>query len=200
MEASKVCLYSYHVLRYHIYKETPDLHSIARRSGPCCCLHPEYVYFVLPTAAVAYHNLHRTLGRGEKGKGKGNEGCVERAKERYDTLSAPTSAFFLFILDSSVLILIIGGFIVANAVKEEEIQPPKDDDPDGLKLFSREKPIEQASKLLKPLETLKVRDVDVWLAIYDVAMRRRKHLTLLYPGITYSANLCHFAQKSTCKR
>ncbi|KAF8605746.1 N-terminal acetyltransferase A, auxiliary subunit [Ceratobasidium sp. AG-I] len=68
---------------------------------------------------------------------------------------------------------------VANAPKEEEIQPPKDDDPDGLKLFGHAKPLEQASKLLKPLETLKVQDVDVWLTIYDIAMRRQKYLQAL---------------------
>jgi hypothetical protein len=62
---------------------------------------------------------------------------------------------------------------IANP-KEEEVQPPKDDDLDGLKLFSQEKPIEQALKLLRPLESLQVQDVDVWLTIYDVAMRRRE--------------------------
>ncbi|CAE6505655.1 unnamed protein product [Rhizoctonia solani] len=63
--------------------------------------------------------------------------------------------------------------------KEEEIPPPKDDDPDGLKLLSQEKPLEQALKLLRPLEALQVQDVDVWLTIYDVAMRRKKYLQAL---------------------
>ncbi|KAF8755421.1 N-terminal acetyltransferase A, auxiliary subunit [Rhizoctonia solani] len=44
----------------------------------------------------------------------------------------------------------------SNNAKEEEIPPPKDDDPDGLKL----------------LKALQVQDVDVWLMVYDVAIRR----------------------------
>ncbi|ELU44309.1 NMDA receptor-regulated protein 1a [Rhizoctonia solani AG-1 IA] len=58
-----------------------------------------------------------------------------------------------------------------NNAKEEEIPPPKDDDPDGLKLLSQANPIEQALKLLRPLEALQVQDVDVWLMVYDVAIR-----------------------------
>lgn len=64
--------------------------------------------------------------------------------------------------------------VAAANSKEDDVQPAKDEDPDGLKLFSQEKPIEQAFKLLQPLETLQVQDVDVWSTIYDVAMRRRK--------------------------
>ncbi|CUA71486.1 N-alpha-acetyltransferase 16, NatA auxiliary subunit [Rhizoctonia solani] len=67
----------------------------------------------------------------------------------------------------------------ANHAKEEEAPPPKDDDPDGLKLLSQDKPIEQALKLLRPLEALQVQDIDVWLTIYDVAMRRKKYLQAL---------------------
>ncbi|CAE6415873.1 unnamed protein product [Rhizoctonia solani] len=67
----------------------------------------------------------------------------------------------------------------ANNAKEEEVLPPKDDDPDGLKLLSQEKPIEQALKLLRPLEALQVQDIDVWLTIYDVAIRRKKYLQAL---------------------
>ncbi|KAF8675019.1 N-terminal acetyltransferase A, auxiliary subunit [Rhizoctonia solani] len=64
----------------------------------------------------------------------------------------------------------------SNNAKEEEIPPPKDDDPDGLKLLSQANPIEQALKLLRPLEALQVQDVDVWLMVYDVAIRRKKYL------------------------
>jgi peptide alpha-N-acetyltransferase len=62
--------------------------------------------------------------------------------------------------------------MAANNVKEEEVPPPKDDDPDGLKLLSQANPIDQALKLLKPLEALQVQDSTVWLTIYDVAIRR----------------------------
>ncbi|KAG9079319.1 hypothetical protein FS749_008609 [Ceratobasidium sp. UAMH 11750] len=67
----------------------------------------------------------------------------------------------------------------APNAKDDEIQPPKDEDPDGLKAFSQPKPLDQALKLLRPLETLGVKDIDVWLAVYDVAMRRQKHLQAL---------------------
>ncbi|KAG8761893.1 hypothetical protein FRC11_012500 [Ceratobasidium sp. 423] len=66
-----------------------------------------------------------------------------------------------------------------NNAKEDEVPPPKDDDPDGLKLLGQEKPIEQALKLLRPLEALQVPDVEVWFTIYDVAMRRKKYLQAL---------------------
>ncbi|QRV81902.1 NMDA receptor-regulated protein [Ceratobasidium sp. AG-Ba] len=67
----------------------------------------------------------------------------------------------------------------APHAKDEEIQPLKDDDPDGLKAFGQPKPLDQALKLLRPLEALEVKDIDVWLAVYDVAMRRKKYLQAL---------------------
>ncbi|KAG8687956.1 hypothetical protein FRC09_013189 [Ceratobasidium sp. 395] len=67
----------------------------------------------------------------------------------------------------------------APNAKEEEIQPPKDEDPDGLKAFGQPKPLDQALKLLRPLEILDVKDIDVWLAVYDVAIRRQKYLQAL---------------------
>ncbi|CAE6457624.1 unnamed protein product [Rhizoctonia solani] len=75
-----------------------------------------------------------------------------------------------------------------NSAKEEEVPPPKDDDPDGLKLLSQANPIEQALKLLRPLETLEVRDINVWLTIYDVAIRRKKYLQAL-KALNYAKKL-----------
>ncbi|KAH6909609.1 NMDA receptor-regulated protein 1a [Coprinopsis sp. MPI-PUGE-AT-0042] len=57
-----------------------------------------------------------------------------------------------------------------------ELQTPKDDDPDGLKLLGASDPLEQAHKLLHPLITLGADRADVWLAIYDVEIRRKKLL------------------------
>lgn len=48
----------------------------------------------------------------------------------------------------------------------------KDDDPDGHKAISVEDPIEQAHKLLQPFFDYDHKSVDLWLAIYDVAIRR----------------------------
>jgi|ERR1700722_9356551 len=52
--------------------------------------------------------------------------------------------------------------------------PVKDDDPDGMKLISCADPLERAMKFLSPLKTLARDKIDVWIAIYDVAVRRSK--------------------------
>ena len=49
--------------------------------------------------------------------------------------------------------------------------PTKYDDQDGVKLLNAADPIEQAARILRPLETL-VDRADVWAAVYDVAVRR----------------------------
>ena len=60
-----------------------------------------------------------------------------------------------------------------GANKDDDIpEPPKDDDPDGKKLLATTDPLGDAAKWLKPLETLAGDRVDVWMAIYDVAVRR----------------------------
>lgn len=51
---------------------------------------------------------------------------------------------------------------------------PKDDDPDGLKQLGAADRLEQAYKLLHPLSTLVPNNIDVWIATYDVAIRRSK--------------------------
>ncbi|KAJ7487779.1 NMDA receptor-regulated protein 1-domain-containing protein [Mycena latifolia] len=53
---------------------------------------------------------------------------------------------------------------------------PKDDDPDGSKLLQCTDPLERAAKLLKPLVTLADTNIEVWIATYDVAVRRKKYL------------------------
>jgi hypothetical protein len=59
----------------------------------------------------------------------------------------------------------------ANEDKLESV-PAKDDDPDGLKLVSCSDPLERAAKCLNPLKTLARQNIDVWIAVYDVAIRR----------------------------
>lgn len=60
--------------------------------------------------------------------------------------------------------------------KELESVQPKDDDPDGLKQLGAADRLEQAHKLLHPLSTLAPDNIDVWIATYDVAIRRKKLL------------------------
>ena len=61
-----------------------------------------------------------------------------------------------------------------NSTEDKGLEPTpnKDDDPDGIKLLSVTDPLERAAKLLKPLTTLGKDRVDVWVAIYDVTVRR----------------------------
>lgn len=63
---------------------------------------------------------------------------------------------------------------VAKDHEDKGIEPPtpKDDDPDGLKLLRAEDGLERAAKLLSPLSTICLNNIDVWIAIYDVAVRR----------------------------
>ncbi|KAG6907698.1 hypothetical protein DXG01_007754 [Tephrocybe rancida] len=64
----------------------------------------------------------------------------------------------------------------SNEDKGLELPPAKDDDPEGIKLVTVTDPLEQAVKLLQPLTTLAVDDIDVWTVVYDVAIRRKKFL------------------------
>ncbi len=61
-----------------------------------------------------------------------------------------------------------------NEDKGLDASPPKDDDPDGSKLLQAPEPLERAAKWLKPLNTLAAGNIEAWIAIYDVAVRRSK--------------------------
>jgi N-alpha-acetyltransferase 15/16, NatA auxiliary subunit len=61
---------------------------------------------------------------------------------------------------------------LSNDDKSLEPAPLKDDDPDGLKLISVPDPLERAAKFLSPLATLASNSIEVWIMIYDVAVRR----------------------------
>jgi hypothetical protein len=67
--------------------------------------------------------------------------------------------------------------IVATAASATEdkgldLAPQKDDDPDGVKLLTSPDPLERAWKLLSPLLRLSIKSIDLWVTIYDVAVRR----------------------------
>jgi hypothetical protein len=64
------------------------------------------------------------------------------------------------------------GLGLSNDDKGLELAPVKDDDPDGLKLISVPDPLERAAKFLSPLATLASNNIEVWIMIYDVAVRR----------------------------
>ncbi|KAJ6486930.1 NMDA receptor-regulated protein 1-domain-containing protein [Mycena sanguinolenta] len=65
----------------------------------------------------------------------------------------------------------------ANNNDDKGLEPVvKDDDPDGTKLLQCTDPLEKAANLLKPLAKLADNDIEVWIATYDVAVRRKKYL------------------------
>lgn len=64
----------------------------------------------------------------------------------------------------------------ANDEKEAAPAAPVDDDPDGLKLINTPKPLEEAAKLVRPLEDLQPQDIRVWAMDFDLALRRGKYL------------------------
>ena len=64
------------------------------------------------------------------------------------------------------------GNSATNEDKGLDVDKPKDEDPDGSKLLQAPEPLERAAKYLKPLATMAKDNVEAWLAIYDVAVRR----------------------------
>ncbi|KAH8998080.1 NMDA receptor-regulated protein 1-domain-containing protein [Lactarius akahatsu] len=64
----------------------------------------------------------------------------------------------------------------SNEDKGLELTPTKDEDPDGIKLLTSPEPLERAWKLLSPLLRLPINNIDLWISIYDVAVRRGKYL------------------------
>ena len=59
-----------------------------------------------------------------------------------------------------------------NEDKGLDLAPQKDDDPDGTKLLTSPEPLERAWKLLSPLVRLSISNIDLWVTVYDVAVRR----------------------------
>ncbi|EPQ53593.1 N-terminal acetyltransferase A, auxiliary subunit [Gloeophyllum trabeum ATCC 11539] len=64
----------------------------------------------------------------------------------------------------------------SNEDKGLEPAPPQDEDPHGTKLVEAADRLDKAAAWLKPLQTLAKDNIDVWIAVYDVAVRRDKHL------------------------
>jgi hypothetical protein len=81
-----------------------------------------------------------------------------------------------------------------NEDKGLDLTPQKDDDPDGIKLLTSPEPLERAWKLLSPLLRLPTDNINVWISVYDVAVRR---------GVLNGTKISPFSeslsQASTCK-
>jgi hypothetical protein len=73
-----------------------------------------------------------------------------------------------------------------NDAAEVDPPKPKDDDPMGSKLLSSAEPLEIAAKLLRAIEESPKaqKNIDLWLVVYDVAVRRRAFPpSLLSPSV-----------------
>ncbi|TFK20657.1 N-terminal acetyltransferase A, auxiliary subunit [Coprinopsis marcescibilis] len=64
----------------------------------------------------------------------------------------------------------------ANEDKGLDIPVTKDEDSDGLKLLGCSDPLERAFQLLRPIINVAPSNLQVWLALYDVQIRRKKLL------------------------
>jgi hypothetical protein len=74
-----------------------------------------------------------------------------------------------------VLSSLVTATIAAASTNEDkglDLTPQKDDDPDGIKLLTNPEPLERAWKLLSPLLRLPTNSINVWISVYDVAVRR----------------------------
>ncbi|TRM60398.1 NMDA receptor-regulated protein 1-domain-containing protein [Schizophyllum amplum] len=69
-----------------------------------------------------------------------------------------------------------GATTTAHEDKGIEPPTPKDEDPDGMKLMRATDGLKRAAKLVAPLSALCPNNIDAWIAIYDVAVRRGKYL------------------------
>lgn len=67
--------------------------------------------------------------------------------------------------------------------------PYKDEDPEGMKLLTCSDPLDRAAKFLQPLTTLAQKDIEVWIAVYDVAIRRGEEVVISEQNKGYSKPL-----------
>jgi len=127
--------------------------------------HPSYVSSAIAAAEI-YIRVHddpsiatksstsHLTGAEKKAKKKAKKAAV-KSREEASRKTPPTST---------------------NDDKGLEPAPTKDEDPDGMKLLQSQDPLERAAKFLAPLCLLAKDNVDAWIAIYDVAIRRKKYL------------------------
>jgi len=66
----------------------------------------------------------------------------------------------------------------ATPNEEKALEPPpvKDEDPDGSKLLAAPDALDLAAKFLNPVVAVAKDNFDIWIAVYDVAIRRKKYL------------------------
>jgi NMDA receptor-regulated protein 1 len=109
---------------------------------------------------VCQQKRRRRRRKGPKGHSRSKR---SRKKVRYETLRVV------------ILSNLVAAAIAAASTNEDkglDLTPQKDDDPDGIKLLTSPEPLERAWKLLSPLLRLPTSSINVWISVYDVAVRR----------------------------
>ncbi|KAK7684976.1 hypothetical protein QCA50_011811 [Cerrena zonata] len=107
-----------------------------------------------PTLANKSSTANHLTGAEKKAKKKAQKAAAQKVREEAKKALAQTNS------DDKGL----------------EPGPQKDDDPDGASLLKATDPLNKAWTFLGPLANLDLKNVDVWLAIYDVSVRQKKFL------------------------
>jgi NMDA receptor-regulated protein 1 len=90
----------------------------------------------------------------------------------------------------------------SNEDKALEPPPVKDEDLDGSKLLASPDALELAAKFLSPVVAIVKDNIDVWIATYDVAIRRSEfiftaqHTVMKYFGLSLQKSICKLSKLS----
>jgi peptide alpha-N-acetyltransferase len=101
----------------------------------------------------------------KKAKKKAKKAAIKMQEgAKKGSLDVHTSAYHSLILSTASA--------TPNEDKALELPPVKDEDADGSKLLAAPDALELAAKFLSPVVSIVKDNFDVWIAIYDVAIRR----------------------------
>jgi peptide alpha-N-acetyltransferase len=101
----------------------------------------------------------------KKAKKKAKKAQQKQEEQKKGTNEPPSN-------DGYHSLLVAAAATSTNEDKGLDLAPQKDDDPDGTKLLTSPEPLERAWKLLSPLVRLSISSIDLWVTVYDVAVRR----------------------------
>jgi N-terminal acetyltransferase A, auxiliary subunit len=97
-----------------------------------------------------------------------------KPKKLHKRLTRKARKVCLLVFFTSQFLIVVHCAVAASSMKKDDdlSEPPKDEDSDGQKLLTTASPLSEAMKWLKPLEKFAKDRVDVWVMIYDVAIRQ----------------------------
>jgi N-alpha-acetyltransferase 15/16, NatA auxiliary subunit len=141
---------------------TPPLLLHPRRQvHPSLSLSVEQIIDAHPPASL---NEKKAMKKAKKAAIKMQEGAKRGSFDLYTFVCSTSKPAF------SHVPLTVSATL--NEDKALEPPPAKDEDPDGSKLLAAPDALELAAKFLSPIAAIVKDNFDVWIATYDVAMRR----------------------------